>query len=74
MNAAKELIAELGKTREALAHLDEMRRFRHFKRYFFSMDYDWDRLNFLMKKFDQLRPELEADLDSFCSFLEKIDE
>ena len=34
---------------KAYAMFDEFRKFRHFKRYYFSMDYDWDRLEYLRK-------------------------
>ena len=33
------------------AALSELRRFRHFKRYYFSFDYDWDRLELVRSKY-----------------------
>lgn len=47
----------------------ELLKFRHFKRYYFEFEYDWDRLDYLRKKFDQLRPAITADLDRFKQFL-----
>ena len=34
----------------SLERLDELRRFRHFKRYYYRIDYDPDKLAFLVKK------------------------
>lgn len=58
---------------ETFAILDEFRKFRHFKRYYFSMDYDWDRLNFLRKKFERLLILLPADFGKFHGFLLRLD-
>lgn len=49
--------------------LRELIRFRHFRRYYYEQDYDWDRLDFLRKKLEELFPLLEADLARFTSFL-----
>ena len=38
---------------ETFACLDEIRRFRHFNRYYYNLDYDWDRIDFLIKKMQQ---------------------
>ena len=32
------------------AALSELRRFRHFKRYYFAFDYDWERLDLVRSK------------------------
>ena len=58
-----------GPTRDIL---DELLRFRHFKRYYFRLDYDWDRLELLMKKLRQVKPLLRADLAAFLAFLESL--
>jgi hypothetical protein len=58
---------------ETFAILDEFRKFRHFKRYYFSMDYDWDRLNFMRKKFDRLLILLSGDFVKFHAFLAHFD-
>ncbi|MBF0099306.1 MAG: hypothetical protein HQK77_00210 [Desulfobacterales bacterium] len=52
--------------------LDEFRRFRHFKRYYFDFSYDWDKLEFLKKKFDTLRIAIKQDINSFNDFLDKL--
>ena len=52
--------------------MDELRRFRHFKRYYFDFSYDWDRLDFLLKKFTELRTGLRKDMGLFSAFLEEL--
>jgi len=53
--------------------LDEFRRFRHFKRYYYDFNYDWDKLEFLQKKFETLSVEIKNDLSEFISFLNNLD-
>ena len=36
---------------------------------YFEFEYDWDRLAFIRKKFDQVHPLALADLDRFGAFL-----
>lgn len=55
-------------------HLRELLRFRHFKRYYFEFDYDWDKLDFLLKKYEQLREDLAQDFTRFESFLRRLAE
>ncbi len=57
---------------ETAALLAELLKFRHFKRYYFEFDYDWDRIGFVRKIFDRLRPGVDADLDSFAEFLRRL--
>ena len=52
--------------------LSEFMKFRHFKRYYFEFDYDWDKLEFFEKKYKQLKPLLEDDLKSFEDFLREL--
>ena len=52
--------------------LDELRKFRHFKRYYYSLDYDWDRLDYLAKTFEKLRRGLPSDIEKFTRFLERL--
>jgi hypothetical protein len=52
--------------------LGELLRFRHFKRYYFEFDYDWDRLEYIQKKYEQLQPLLKADLALFVAFLRRL--
>jgi hypothetical protein len=51
------------------ALLGELLKFRHFKRYYFEFNYDWDRLEFLQKKYEQLQPLLRSDFSRFLLFL-----
>ncbi len=50
----------------------EFLKFRHFKRYYFEFDYDWDKLEFLEKKYRQVKPLLDEDMKSFEGFLNKL--
>ena len=50
----------------------ELQRFRHFKRYYFDLDYDWDRLDFLRKKLDSAHLVAVADLRVFIDFLRAL--
>jgi len=52
--------------------LVEIMRFRHFKRYYFELDYDWEKLDFIGKKFNDSIPLLKNDLKKFCKFLELL--
>jgi hypothetical protein len=54
------------------AILEELLRFRHFKRYYFQIEYDWDRLDFLVMKMKQVEPMIRADLSAFLGFLRSI--
>jgi hypothetical protein len=57
---------------ESYAALRELMRFRHFKRYYLEFEYDWDKLQFLMKKLDDVRPRVNADLDRFEEALRSV--
>ena len=52
--------------------LIELMKFRHFKRYYFEFEYDWDKLDSLEKKYSALRPLLRKDLAEFRTFLEVL--
>jgi len=54
------------------AVLLELLKFRHFKRYYFQFEYDWDQLDYLRKKFEQVRTAVTADLDRFRTFLNSL--
>ena len=49
--------------------LRDLMRFRHFSRYYVELEYDWDRLDFLLGKFQGLRPALRDDLHRFRALL-----
>jgi len=52
--------------------LVELLKFRHFNRYYFELDYDWDKLEFLLKKFKTLRPGLINAFEHFRSYLKSL--
>ncbi len=59
-------------TRETFAMLDELMRFRHFKRYYFQLDYDWNRLNYLMGLVERVEPKVGAELETFDRFVGEL--
>jgi hypothetical protein len=50
----------------------EFLKFRHFKRYYFEFSYDWDKLDFLQKKYKKLLPLIKKDITAFVAFLRKL--
>jgi hypothetical protein len=57
--------------------LCEFLKFRHFTRYYFELDYDWDKLRYLIKKFNDVHVVLRNEIlafDAFLSALAKVDE
>lgn len=54
------------------AALRELMRFRHFSRYYVELDYDWDRLDFLLIKYNQAKVGLKADLAAFCQTMNAL--
>ena len=59
-------------SKENFPPLLELLKFRHFKRYYFDLEYDWDRLDFLMVKLRKAHPTVVRDLDRFVTFLEAL--
>jgi len=53
--------------------LVELLKFRHFKRYYFELEYDWDKLGFIQKKFTQANEKVDEDLNAFLIFLENLE-
>ncbi|MBU8912378.1 MAG: hypothetical protein KOO61_00025 [Spirochaetales bacterium] len=49
--------------------LGELMRFRHFRRYYFALDYDWRRLDALIAIFGDAHPSLMTDLETFLATL-----
>lgn len=49
--------------------LHELRRFRHFRRNYYEMDYDWARLDYLCDVYRRVVPLVRRDLDRFRGFL-----
>jgi hypothetical protein len=53
-----------------MRQLQELMRFRHFKRYYFEFEYDWKRLDYLISVLKDVHGEVEADVAAFIAFLE----
>lgn len=56
-------------SRNSYQMLDELRRFRHFKRYYYDFDYDWLKLDYLRLVYEQLFPLITDELTKYISFL-----
>jgi hypothetical protein len=71
----RKMIIEIPGIRKAvLSHesyllLDEFRRFRHFKRYYFDFEYDWCKLDYLKVIYEKLVPLIEKEFDQYIDFL-----
>ena len=52
--------------------LSELRRFRHFKRYYFAFDYDWDRLELVRAKYLACRIQVGAELAAYSAYLRRL--
>ena len=50
----------------------EIMKFRHFARYYFELDYDWDKLMYLLKKFNDLREMVREDIGTFSVWLGQL--
>ena len=50
----------------------ELQKIRHFRRYHFEMEYDWDRLDFILKKLEAAHPVAIVDLSRFSAFLRSL--
>ena len=55
-----------------LGRLRELLRFRHFRRYYVEMEYDWARIDFLLATLDGAHPAVLSDLDRFATFLRQV--
>jgi len=63
----KALLSEL-----TYAPLKDIMRFRHFKTYYFEMEYDKDRIDFIEKKFLQSFPLVVKSMKDYILFLESL--
>ena len=52
--------------------LDELMRFRHFKRYYFQLEYDWDRLEYLIALVRRAAPGIIREFDTFRAYVEGL--
>jgi hypothetical protein len=57
---------------QTAALLNELLRFRHFKRYYLELDFDWAKLDYLLDVYDRVLPALDHDLGEFKSFLVRL--
>ena len=55
------------------ARLVELLKFRHFRRYYFEVEYDWDRIDFLVTVLGKAHPEVLGGLTRFVEFLERVE-
>ncbi len=46
--------------------LAELMRFRHFKRYYFELEYDWRKIDVLIQIFREVVPMLDRELRTFA--------
>jgi hypothetical protein len=47
----------------------ELMRFRHFKRYYFELDYDWGKLDYLSGVYIEVHEQLKTDINNFRNIL-----
>ncbi len=77
-NLLERMVVEIPGVRKALLTdksynlLKEIMRFRHFKRYYFEMDYDKDRIDFLEKKYKEVIPFVSQELELYITFLQEL--
>jgi len=50
-------------------NLAELMRFRHFKRYYFALDYDWRKVDLLLQIFRESLPLLKEELHAFSELV-----
>ena len=53
-------------------NLIELLKFRHLRRYYFEVEYDWDRLDFLIRKLELAHPMVQTDMERFLKFLRAL--
>ena len=54
--------------------LSELRRFRHFKRYYFAFDYDWERLELVRAKYLACRAPVRGEIAAYSAYLRRLAE
>jgi hypothetical protein len=59
-------------TEETFRNLDELLRFRHFRRYYLEFEYDWPRLRLVESAYQTVRDRLDGELDHYEAFLEAL--
>jgi hypothetical protein len=72
-DSAKLLLADVEKHLGLLAELyHELLRFRHFKRYYFSLAFDWERLEEIIKRARRVHPKLLTNMKAFKTYIEGL--
>ena len=59
---------------ESFAALSELLSFRHFKRYYFEFNYDWDRLDLVLRKFAVARERVIGEMNRYVEYVEELAE
>jgi len=59
-------------SRETASIMDELLRFRHFKRYYYRLEFDWDRIDYLITKLHRVHPMVLEDVKRFSGFLDEL--
>jgi len=57
---------------ETARFLHELLRFRHFRRYYLELDFDWNKLDYLVGVHDRAMPLISRDLARFQGFLSRL--
>ncbi|TVR57794.1 MAG: hypothetical protein EA426_11395 [Spirochaetaceae bacterium] len=52
--------------------MDELMRFRHFKRYYYQLQFDWPRLENLLTVRERVHEQLLVELNVFKQFVERV--
>jgi hypothetical protein len=52
----------------------ELMKFRHFRRYYFELDYDWAKLEFLQTVYERVHQQVPDELRAFQDFLRELAE
>jgi hypothetical protein len=66
-------IREAAVSEETATLLRELLRFRHFERYYFELEYDWKKLDYVIDVLERVHPLVLRDLDGFGAFLRRLD-
>ena len=57
---------------QTYARLTELLKFRHFRRYYFEMEYDWDRIDYLVGVLRKTHSAVLEGIDRFLAFLSAL--
>ncbi len=52
--------------------LEEILDFRHFRRYYYHVEFDWDRIDHLINKINHVHPMVKHDFARFLDFLQQL--